>query len=565
MSYAKEGIVNIADYLVSFLAATGVKAIFGYPGSPLVPFLAAIERQTDIEWVLMRHENAAALAASAYAKMTGRLGVCVATSGPGALNFVCGVVDAHLDRVPMLALTGLVSTTSQGHWEFQDVDQSRLFGSILSRSATCVHPNQLPALLRNYVGHALQQHETVHLALPTDILTAEVDEVNSTFYLDAKQIPAPVKLMPPPPQALDIVADELQQYRQIVIVLGRRALHCGAAIEELAAKLGAPIVTSLDGKGIVDESHPNALGVLGIFGFPAVETTKHILHNADAILAFGIDTLKPFLTDAMDVQRRALIQCEADFSSLTHEYYRTHALLGPLDAIARGLRDRISDRADSSVIEALGRERQGFTKRFLDTSATSEGDEFAHPMTFLLRLNQYLNERCTVVLDTGAHTLWAAQFLQLTQRQRLVVSSRLGTMGFSIPGAIAAQLAHPDHTVIAICGDGGFHMVVGEIATAVQYQLPIIMVVFNNGLLQNVSAQQQRPFGTKLHNPDFVALARAFGGDGAIVDGSTDIDGVIQQAFEHRDGPFLIDLRCDPALMAPLSKWEQSFAPLTLA
>ena len=557
--------MNIADYLVSFLAASGVKYIFGYAGSPLVPLFTALERQTDVQWILMRHENAAALAASAYAKTTGRLGVCVATSGPGALNFVCGVVDGHLDRVPMLALTGLVSTASQGHWEFQDVNQSTIFGSVLSRSATCVHPTQFPALLRNYIGHALQQDETVHLALPSDILMADVDAVNSAFHLDPKQIPTPLNLMPPPPLALDIVADELQQYRQVVIVLGRRALHCGAAIEQLAEKLGAPIVTSLDGKGIVDESHPYALGVLGIFGFPAVETTKQILQGADAILAFGVDTLKPFLTDDQDVQRRSLFQCEAQFASLTHEYHRTHALLGPLDAIARGLSDRIQGRADSGVVAALGEERQAFMRRFMSNGANTTGSGFAHPATFLLRLNTFLTEQTTVVLDTGAHTLWAAQFLQLTQRQRLLVSSRLGTMGFSIPAAIAAQLAHPDHRVIAICGDGGFQMVVGELATAVQYHLPIIVVVFNNGLLQNVSAQQARPFGTTLQNPDFVALARAFGGDGAVIDGSTDIDAVLAQAIDHRDTPFLIDLRCDPNLMAPLSKWEHSFAPLTLA
>ncbi len=246
--------MNIADYLVSFLSRCGVRCIFGYPGSPLVPLIAALERQTDVRWILMRHENAAALAASAYAKATGELGVCMATSGPGALNFICGVVDGHLDRVPVLALTGLVSTANQGHWEFQDVDQARLLGTMLSRSATCIHPSQLPALLRNYVGHAVQQHETVHLALPADILTAEVNDVDTAFHLAAGQIPAPLNLLPPPSEALDIVADELQTYRQIVIVLGRRALHCGAAIEQLAEKLGAPMVTSLDGKGIVDES-----------------------------------------------------------------------------------------------------------------------------------------------------------------------------------------------------------------------------------------------------------------------------------------------------------------------
>ncbi len=151
------------------------------------------------------------------------------------------------------------------------------------------------------------------------------------------------------------------------------------------------------------------------------------------------------------------------------------------------------------------------------------------------------------------------QFLQLTKRQRVLVSSRLGVMGFSIPAAIAAQLAQPDHKVIAICGDGGFQMVVGELATAVQYRLPIIVIVFNNGLLQNVTVQQPTPYGTILQNPDFVALARAYGADGAVIDGETDVDAVMRQALAQRDTPFLIDLRCNPNIMVPLSKWEKHF------
>jgi thiamine pyrophosphate-dependent acetolactate synthase large subunit-like protein len=365
--------------------------------------------------------------------------------------------------------------------------------------------------------------------------------------------------MPPPDAALDIVAAELEQCQQPVIVLGRRAVGCGAALEELAAKLGAPIITTLDGKGIVDESHPNSLGVLGIFGFPAVETTQAMLRRADLILAFGVDTVKPFLTDEIDIQRRRLIQCEVELSLLTHEYHRVHTLLGPLNAIAEGLRDRIEARQDHAAIAALVQEREDFLHTMIPGKESFQSEGLAHPMTFLLQLNGYLDAQTILTIDTGAHTVWAAQFLQLTQRQRVLVSSRLGVMGFSIPAAIAAQLAYPDHKVIAICGDGGFQMVVGELATAVQYHLPIIVIVFNNGMLQNVTVQQATPYGTMLRNPDFVALAHAYGADGAVIDGTTDVDAVMRQALDHRKTPFLIDLRCDPRIIAPLSKWEQPF------
>ncbi|HET9067979.1 MAG TPA: thiamine pyrophosphate-binding protein, partial [Amaricoccus sp.] len=166
--------MNVADHIVAFLGSLGVRHVFGYPGSPLVPLLAALERQDAVRWVLMRHENAAALAAGAHARLTGELGVCVATSGPGALNALPGVVDADLDRVPLLLLTGLVPTAQLGHWEFQDIDQAHLFGSVLASSANCIHPGQLAALLRNFVGRAGQQQRAVHLALPSDVLAADI-------------------------------------------------------------------------------------------------------------------------------------------------------------------------------------------------------------------------------------------------------------------------------------------------------------------------------------------------------------------------------------------------------
>ena len=188
-----------------------------------------------------------------------------------------------------------------------------------------------------------------------------------------------------------------------------------------------------------------------------------------------------------------------------------------------------------------------------------------HPRDFLLPLSARLPAAAVIALDTGAHTLWAAQYLRLTRRQRVLVSSRLGTMGFSLPAAIAAQLAAPESTVVAICGDGGFQMVVGELGTAVQNALPLIIVVFNNGVLQNVSAQQAVPYGTSLANPDLVALARAYGAEGVVVDAGADIPAVLDEAFRRgRRRPLRLDLRVDPGVHFPMSKWEH-YAPASLS
>lgn len=554
--------MNVADYVVAFLGSLGVRHVFGYPGSPLVPLLAALERQDAVRWVLMRHENSAALAAGAHARLTGGLGVCVATSGPGALNAVGGVVDADLDRVPLLLLTGRVPTSQVGHWEFQDVDQARVFGSVLAHSADCIHPGQLAALLRNFVGRAGQQQRAVHLALPSDVLTAEIGD-DAVFRIDPALMPRALALMPPPDPALDLVAAELDRFELPLIVVGRRAAGCGPAIEQLAERLGAPIITALDGKGIVDEAHPNALGVLGVFGFPAFEATRRILKRADVILAIGVDTIKPFLTEQIDVQHRALIQCEAEFGFLSHEYHRDRTLVGPLGPICDGLRARVHARAAGGILADLAAERAAFEHDLAAAPAPATQAGCVHPRDFLLRLAARLPAEAIVTLDTGVHTLWAAQYLRLTRRQRVLVSSRLGFMGFSLPAAIAAALASPASPVVAICGDGGFQMVASELGTAVQLGLPLTVVVFDNGVLQNVLVQQARPYGTALANPDFVALARAWGAEGLVADAAADLDAIVDAALAPRQIPLVIDLRVDPALSFPMSRWER-YAPAPL-
>ena len=192
-------------------------------------------------------------------------------------------------------------------------------------------------------------------------------------------------------------------------------------------------------------------------------------------------------------------------------------------------------------------------------------DGFLHPREFLLALGETLPSEAVVIFDTGAHTLWAAQYLRLKRRQRVIVSSRLGTMGFALPAAIAVQLAAPESKVVVLCGDGGFQMVVGELATAVQYQLPIIIVIFNNGVLQNVLAQQVVAYGTHLPNPDFVALAAAYGADGVVADATSNIPAILDDAFQSsRRRPLLIDLRIDPALAFPISRWER-YTPAPLS
>lgn len=545
---------TVADYVISFLASIGVEHIYGYPGLSLLPLLAAIERQDRVKWVLMRHENAAALAASASAKRTGRLGVCFFTSGPGALQAVCGIADANLDRAPVLALTGLIARSQQGYWGFQDIDQTSLYGSILAQSLTCSSASQIVALLRKLSSYALHEQAAAHLALPVDVLAEPIPDDAHYDVPDRQSL-----LLRITPQISD---DDIASCilaltdRKPVLVVGSRALGAGPQIERLAEALNAPIIAAFEGKGIVDESHPHYLGVLGIWGHPGVAGTREIVESCDIVLSFGVDNLRPFLSSAKNVQQRDLICCTPDIAGLNYEYAADIALIGNLSEIADKIANQLPPAPKSDVIKSLALKRLEAMTGILDSLPHDHDPLSINTLDFLLQLNPHLNAGHNFVVDSGSHALWVTLFLRLKHRQRYVVSSRLGTMGFSLPAAIAMQLADPARKTIAICGDGGFGMVGMEIATAVQYRLPIVIIVINNGVLQNVMAFQEIPFGITLHNPDFVAFAQSFGAEGAVIDGQTDVDAVLEQALAHRDGPFLLDVRVSPSILAPLNKWE---------
>lgn len=545
---------TVADYIVAYLASIGVRHIFGYPGSPLVPLLAALGRQDKVKWVLMRHENAAALAAAAAAKLTGELAVCCLTSGPGALQGVCGVADANLDRAPLLVLSGLVARSQQGHWDFQDVDQTSLYGAMLDQSFSCTSATQVVALLRKLTGYAIQQRAATHLALPVDVLAEAIREDDPHYAL--ARGPRGFQLASQPSD--DDIVQCVQSIAGLkpVIVVGNRALGAGPDIERLAEALNAPIVVSFEGKGIIDEGHPHYLGVLGIFGHPAVASTRAIVENAGIVISFGVDNLKPFLSGARNAQERRLILCTPETSTVSFEYVADTILVGNLASIAERMRAKLPAVEKTGLVGELSRKRLETMMGILETLPEDHDPRYTNALDFLLQLNGHLDASHSIVVDTGSHALWVALYLRLRQRQRYVVSGRLGTMGFSIPAAIAMQLEEPGKKAIAICGDGGFGMVGMELATAVENRLPIVIIVVNNGVLQNVMAQQKEPFGTKLLNPDFVQFAKAFGAEAETVDGDSDADAIIRRALTHRGGPYLIDVCVSPSLLAPLNKWE---------
>jgi len=333
---------TVADFIIATLAQYGVKPIFGYPGAAILPLLESIRSHPTMEWVTTRHEATAAYAASAQGKLSANLSVCMSSSGPGASNLTTGILDAHLDRAPMLAITGLLPTWKQSRQDFQDIDQATLFASITGMSVECKNIQQLPAMLKMCIGYALKKRDVVHLAIPLDIQEAKVNTLNHLYKLNNKISKIPFQAAPK--AVFDVVAQTLEKYQRIAIVVGPRATGAGRAIEALSDKLRSPILSTLSAKGIVNKSHNNAFGVLGIFGKPGIKLTRDILQEIELILTFGVDHLLPFLCDLDGQQKRAFIQCEPDTNFDSYQFQKLHNIFGPLNNTALALCDRVTQR-----------------------------------------------------------------------------------------------------------------------------------------------------------------------------------------------------------------------------
>jgi thiamine pyrophosphate-dependent acetolactate synthase large subunit-like protein len=555
---------NLGDYVASELVAHGIHQVFGFPGAAVIPIMESMVDNPHLTWVTTRNEAHASLAASATAKLTGRVSVCVATSGPGATNLITGLADAQVDGAPMLAITGMIQTWRQGRFDFQDLDAARLVGQIASYSVEVTHPQELPAVLRECLGRSQQEGCLTHIALPVDLQKFEIPEDCVQLFTPCK--PQESRSECPSSGAMDAAASVVKSASNLVLAVGPGARGSGAAIEELAEKLQAPILTAFNAKGVIREDHDCLLGVLGIFGAPGVQASRDVLADADLVLAFGLRDLAPFVAGHDGIQNHKLVQCEPSYSTVTHNFLREATVVGAIDQTAQGLAQRLQRPLDSGALLAKAKAvAKAFHNEWNPLNQKEDDKSFAHPVPVLDALGKHLNKDSIVALDIGDNAIWAAQFLKLYERQRVLVSENLGVMGFCLPACIASKIAEPTSTVVGITGDGGVQMTIGEMATAVQHKTEFVLLVFNNHVLGRIQAQESHPFEVALHNPDWVALARAYGADGAVIDGRTDLDQVFRKAFKHQGSPFVIDVRMNPSTQAPVGSWNDGFTPLHYA
>lgn len=536
VSRERSGEGNVADALIRGLVDLGVRKVYGIPGDSNLPLVEALRENPDIELVLTRHESTAAFMASAHAKLTGEIGVCLSIAGPGATNLVTGLMDAAADRAPVLALVGQVSGIFLGSEAFQEIDQIEMFRPFAVFAETLSLPSQLPRLFGMAVKAAYGGPGVAVLSMPTDTLSARPvdenwDKGNRLFrgtYLPEDE--------------------DLQRAESMINSAEKPALFAGwgsrrdpDALYQLATSLNAPVATTSRAKGVFPETHPLSLGVLGSIGNPHA---PRALAEADLLVVLGSGfRQRNLLTDV------PIIQIDHDPVRLGRNFPVELGLVGDVAATIRALLPNLTEDASRvSLDEEVERARSRWQSDIV-SDASSDGS--VHPNRLIQALKRNLQDDAVVTVDVGDHTYWFYQRFQC-ESQLTLMSASMASMGFALPAALAASLAMPERQVVCLAGDGGFGMLMADFTTAVLNDLDISVILFNDYCLKNIKKEQRRDgypdYGVEFANPNFADFASSAGGLGIKVKSEGQLDEAIAEALSH-PGPALLDVRIDPDAM----------------
>ena len=525
-----------AHLLCRLLEEQGVDLVFGYPGGAIMPFYHALPESPGLRHVLVRHEQAAAHAADGYARASGRPGVCVATSGPGATNLVTGLATAQMDSSPVVAITGQVPRAMIGRDAFQETDVIGITLPITKHSVAVDDITELPEKVREAFHIATEGRPgPVLIDIPKDVQNQKMEWDGAPVRrLEGRTRPAREgrRLS----EDLAAAARLITEARRPLLMIGHGVILGNAYAEVLAfaEKTGIPVITTLLGISAIPESHPLHLGMPGMHG--EVHVNRAIQH-ADVILGIGLrfDDRVTGNTAGFAPQAK-IIHVDLDPSEIGKNIPVAVALVGD----ARDITCRLMELVPSRQCDVWREEIRGFMR---SRQELYRGD--MSPETILDAIREGSGPGCTVVADVGQHQMWVAKLFGFEERNSHISSGGLGTMGFAVPAAMGVHFARPGRPVWAISGDGGFQMNMQEIATMVQEGIPVKMAIFNNGYLGMVRQWQQffhgrRYSATPIWSPDYVKLAEAYGIAGYRVEHSRQIDEAVERAVRD-PGPALVE------------------------
>jgi pyruvate dehydrogenase (quinone) len=524
---------TVADVLVGVLEQVGVQHIFGLIGDSLNPLADAV-RRSKIEWIGVRHEEGAALAAAGQAKLTGRLGVCAGTTGPGSTHLVAGLYEAALDHAPVLALSGDMPRKMHGTDFIQTTEPDLLFRDVSLYTETVSSPAQAPAVIHQAISAAYAGRGVAHLTLPQDVIAAKADGGIAS-----------VATLKPRPELAASAADVAEMARQIdaatniVIMCGG---GCQGAAEELRAlsdRLKAPLIHSVKGKDIMPYDDTRWMGGIGMIGTKAV---YNAVMQCDLLLMLGTDyPYSEFLPG-----KGSIIQVDDRARVLGRRAPTTLGVVGSVRPTVKLLLGEVAAKSDSKFFERVTNERRTWDAMLDKQADPARSRDRIHPQAVARAVSDLAKRDAVFVIDTGLNTLWSANWIQQSGSQRIIGSFNNAAVGTALGQANGIQALDRSRQVIALCGDGGFNMLMCEFLTAVHHKLPLKVVVYNNSCFGLITLEAEGVGlpafreGIEFPNPDFAALARACGGHGFGARQPGELHAEIAEAFAI-DGPAIVD------------------------
>ncbi|NMZ90854.1 MULTISPECIES: ubiquinone-dependent pyruvate dehydrogenase [Pseudomonas] len=542
--------INLAQQLATTLEQAGIKRIWGLTGDSLNGLTDALRTMDSIEWMHVRHEEVAAFAAGAEAAATGELTVCAGSCGPGNLHLINGLFDCHRNHVPVLAIAAQIPSSEIGLNYFQETHPQELFKECSHFIELVTNPEQMPHVLHRAMRSAILNRGVAVVVIPGDVSLLEVED---------KLKPWPALHTPrtlPAEQDLQRLTEILESSKKVTLLCGSGCAGAHDQVVALAYTLGAPVVHALRGKEHVEWDNPFDVGMTGLIGF---SSGYHAMLDCDTLIMLGTDfPYRQFYpTDAK------IIQVDRNPQALGRRATLDLGIAADVSETLDALLPRLTRKTDRSFLETSLKHYEKARQGLDDLAQPSKANRPIHPQYVARLLSELADDDAIFTADVGSPTVWAARYLKMNGKRRLIGSFNHGSMANAMPQAIGAQAAFPGRQVISMSGDGGFAMLMGDFISLAQLNLPVKVIVFDNSSLGFVAMEMKAAgyldAGTELKNPDFAAMSNAMGILGIRVEQSEDLEPALRRALAH-NGPVLVDVvtATQELVMPPSIKLEQA-------
>ena len=543
---------TVAEQMVKTLVDAGVKRIYGIVGDSLNGIIDAIRREGSIQWIHVRHEEVAAFAAGADAHVTGELAVCAGSCGPGNLHLINGLYDCHRNGVPVLAIAAQIPTAEIGSGYFQETHPESLFKDCSYSCQLVSTSAQMPRALETAITHAIGQQGVAVIVIPGDVALQHAKDSGTVNYQK------PVRPLVCPSEAdLDRLVEMLNEARRVTLFCGAGCANARAEVLNLAEKLNSPIVHALRGKEYLEYDNPYDVGLTALIGF---SSGYYAMEGCDLLLMLGTD----FPYRQFYPTEAKIVQIDIRAEKLGNRVPLTMGLAGDIKTTISALLPRVNNKTERIFLDKAVRHYQAARADLDELAVGHAGRKPIHPQYMTKFLSEAADDDAVFTCDVGTPTVWAARYLKMTGKRRLIGSFNHGSMANALPQAIGAQAAFPGRQVISMSGDGGFTMLMGDILTLVQMELPVKVVVFNNSKLGFVDLEQKvagfLPVAVDLKNPDFAKMATSIGILGVHVDDPADLKEGVSKVLSH-NGPALLDVVTNPLelSMPPKTQLDQAY------